>query len=408
MITVIDSPCGAGKTQSMIDMINENPTRNYIYITPFLNEVERIKTNTKFAHDKLPRFVAPSYTKHKRKLDSLIDYIYDSKDIVSTHSLFSRCTKDLVNIIKQNKYTLILDEVMDVVRVLDISKEDIGILIKYGIADVNSDNELIWKEPNYKYTDRFGDIMDLCINNHVYVFDNVALIWTFPIEIFTAFTDVYICTYMFDCQIQRYYYDLFNVKYTKKSIVNNELVDYIEQKSNTDKIHFIYNDKLNSIGDDTYALSKTWYIHNEDKIKFVKNRLYNFIRNVAPNYAINHKLSYKDILWTTFKDYKSKLSGKGYSKAFLPCNIRATNEYGNTFIIAYMINVFLNPILVQFFKGKGVTIDQDKYALSEMIQFIYRSSIRNNKDIWVYIPSRRMRNLLNNYVGLQICYDKAY
>ena len=74
----------------------------------------------------------------------------------------------------------------------------------------------------------------------------------------------------------------------------------------------------------------------------------------------------------------------------------------------YTVNIFLNPILVQFFKYKDVTIDQDKYALSEMIQFIYRSSIRNNKDIWVYIPSRRMRNLLNNYIGLQICYDKAY
>lgn len=97
--------------------------------------------------------------------------------------------------------------------------------------------------------------------------------------------------------------------------------------SNTDKIHFIYNDKLNSIGDDTYALSKTWYIHNEDKLLYLKNKMYNFIHNIAPNYAINHKLSYKDILWTTFKDYKSKLSGKGYSKSFLPCNIRATNDY---------------------------------------------------------------------------------
>ena len=178
--------------------------------------------------------------------------------------------------------------------------------------------------------------------------------------------------------------------------------------SNTDKIHFIYNDKLNSIGDDTYALSKTWYIHNEDKIKFVKNRLYNFMRNVAPNYVINHKLSYKDILWTTYKDYRHKIAGNGYSKAFLSCNMRATNDYMNTYVIAYTVNIFLNPILVQFFRDKGVEIDQDKYALSEMIQFIYRSAIRNNKDIYVYIPSKRMRNLLYEYTGPKICYDRGF
>ena len=80
MITVIDSPCGFGKTQYMINMINENPTKNYIYITPYLNEVERIKNNTRFLQDKITRFVEPVYTKKKKKYDCLVDYIYDSKN----------------------------------------------------------------------------------------------------------------------------------------------------------------------------------------------------------------------------------------------------------------------------------------------------------------------------------------
>ena len=42
MITVIDSPCGYGKTSYAINMINDNPTKNYIYITPFLTEVKRV------------------------------------------------------------------------------------------------------------------------------------------------------------------------------------------------------------------------------------------------------------------------------------------------------------------------------------------------------------------------------
>ena len=407
MITVIDSPCGFGKTQYMINMINENPTKNYIYITPYLNEVGRIKNNTKFLQDKITRFVEPVYTKKKKKYDCLIDYIYDSKDIVSTHSLFSRCSKEIVDTIKQNKYTLILDEVMSVVKVLDISYRDIKLILDKGIAELGYHNELIWKVQDYSIIDRYGDIYDLCMNNHVYVYNNRALIWTFPIEIFSAFKDVYICTYMFDAQIQKYYYDLYNVRYAKMSIVNNELVDYVEQKSNTDKIHIVYNDKLNNIGEDDFSLSKSWYKHNKDKLKFVKNRIYNFVRNIAPIIS-KEKVSYKDTLWTTYKDYKSNLSGKGYSKSFLPCNMRATNDYINTYVVAYMINVFLNPIILQFFKARDVTINQDKYALSEMIQFIYRSAIRNDVDIYVYIPSKRMRNLLEEYIGKQIRYDMPF
>ncbi len=43
---------------------------------------------------------------------------------------------------------------------------------------------------------------------------------------------------------------------------------------------------------------------------------------------------------------------------------------------------------------KNVEISQDEYSLSEMIQFIWRSRIRNNQPIKLYIPSSRMRNLL--------------
>ena len=33
-----------------------------------------------------------------------------------------------------------------------------------------------------------------------------------------------------------------------------------------------------------------------------------------------------------------------------------------------------------------------------MLQFIWRSAIRDGKEIWVYIPSIRMRNLLKQWI----------
>ena len=43
-------------------------------------------------------------------------------------------------------------------------------------------------------------------------------------------------------------------------------------------------------------------------------------------------------------------------------------------------------------------MDEDLFALSEMLQFIWRSAIREGKDIHLYIPSSRMRGLLETWL----------
>ena len=48
---------------------------------------------------------------------------------------------------------------------------------------------------------------------------------------------------------------------------------------------------------------------------------------------------------------------------------------------------------------KGVSVDEDTWALSELIQWIFRSAIRENNEINVYIPSERMRNLLIEWLN---------
>ena len=41
-----------------------------------------------------------------------------------------------------------------------------------------------------------------------------------------------------------------------------------------------------------------------------------------------------------------------------------------------------------------------------MIQWIWRSRIRNDQDINIYIPSVRMRNLLNSWIEMSLCYQQ--
>ena len=394
MVTIIDSPCGRGKTTYAINYINERPSDNFVYITPFLKEVERVIEQTKFnGADK--RFVQPANLGNG-KMDSLINLFHNNRDIVSTHSLFSKCSQSVADNIRIGHYTLILDEVMSVVEVLNLKKSDIPTMLDAELVRIDEKtNKLIWLKGDYDGA--YNEIKERCENNNIYVVSGVAIVWTFPVEIFEAFDNVIICTYMFDCQLQKYYYDMYNVPYTKKSIVNGELVDYIEQKDSLDKLHILDNNKINHVGDGKYDLSKSWYEKHKKNLKMLQNNIYNYVHNFAPMLA-NTKVKSKDVIWTTFKDYQTKLKGKGYANSFIPCNSRATNEYMNSFVVVYPINIFVNPIVKQFFTNNGVEINEDGYALSELIQFIYRSRIRQNQHIYCYIPSLRMRSLLYNYI----------
>ena len=43
-------------------------------------------------------------------------------------------------------------------------------------------------------------------------------------------------------------------------------------------------------------------------------------------------------------------------------------------------------------------MDEDAYALSVMVQWIWRSAIRDGDEIYLYIPSSRMRTLLLDWI----------
>ena len=57
-IKIVDSIMGSGKSQMAIQMMNEDVESDFIYITPYLDEIRRIKqncTNRKFTEPKEDR-----------------------------------------------------------------------------------------------------------------------------------------------------------------------------------------------------------------------------------------------------------------------------------------------------------------------------------------------------------------
>lgn len=399
-ITIIDSMMGTGKTSYAINKMKNDNENTYIYITPYLTEIQRIKTSITNK-----RFCEPINIGNG-KLDSLHNLLLKNKNIASTHALFKMASDETRKLLNANSYILILDEVMDVIEQVPLKKDDLKLLLDNELIfiDKENNNKVTWNENKQDFSSKYDDVKQMCLNENVYYINNTLLMWTFPIDIFKSFKEIYVLTYLFDGQIQKYYYDLYNVKYEYKSIhnINNEytLGDYIKDYDMSkikNRIN-ILEDNINNIGNNEYDLSSSWFIKEKNKllIQQLKNNTYNYFNN-----KINGKSKYN--MWTTFKKQKSKLTGKGYMRGFVSLTARATNDYADKYNLAYLSNIFMNPIIKQFFIDRKVETNEDLYALSELIQWIYRSRIRidNDECINLYIPSLRMRTLLNEWLGKQ-------
>lgn len=397
-IKVVDSVMGSGKSTAAINYINNSDDdEKFLFVTPYLDEVERIITS---CPDK--NFFQPEVDEYATKTRHIIDLLRAGRNIVTTHALFAHFNQVIEEIILEQNYTLIIDEALNTINVANIGTSDIRYLSDYFIT-FDENNIAHWLDPDYEGAlsgyKTMCDKQSLCRINNTW-FEIL------PPSIFENFKEIYILTYMFEGQVMSAYLKLWGLNYEYYHVENFSFVEGHKKELGfkfKNKIHICNSNKMNEIGKnknydspihDT-SLSKGWYERHKNNKTIMKK-----LSNNCKNFFVNkNKAKVGEIIWTTFKDYKNKVKGKGFTSGFLALNIKATNEYRNRHYIAYMVNRYINPALKINFKTVGLCINEEQFALSEMIQFIWRSAIRDDKEIYLYIPSRRMRFLLQKWLG---------
>lgn len=395
-VTVVDSIMGAGKTTYAINKINEaSPLQRFIYITPFLAEVERvIKSVTN------RDFVQPTtQVAGGSKLTSLKRLIEDGKDIAATHSLFEMADDELRELLRENNYTLILDEVINVIDKASVSPSDMRILLEIGFITIEN-NQVQWvaTEEQYAYGE-YDRIKNLAQAGTLFYHRNKYLIYAFPPSIFETFTEVYVLTYLFEAQLMKYYFDLYAIPYELKAVRDSQLVTYDVRNEGREQLRALinlYEGPHNECGEMPTAFSKGWLGRRSPKeLDAIKKSMFSYVQNVV-------KAKSSEVLWTTIKAHQSDLKGKGYTKGFLACNARASNEYADRSTLMYCYNRYMNPIETSFFQDNRVTVSEDKLAVSDLLQWVWRSQIRNGEPINLYMPSKRMRGLLDAWARYEI------
>lgn len=433
-ITVIDAMMGSGKTQAMYQMIRTNPDKSYMIVTPYLKTIQDAKMAGLMIRE-------PEY-KGGTKLDSLKYLLSHGYNIGCTHSLFLDVDSEVWNLVWAGEYTLFIDEALDVVKPINDLIDDVGykvkagtaaFLIQQGVISVDELCRVSWcgksmdtLDYEYRYLEPYiknGNV--LCVNGQLFL-------WVFPPKIFEAFSDIYILSYLFEGSVFDAYLKIHGLNYSiggvsghfgdKGGFIFCEYNDDSERRLALKQAIKIYKGKANKVGEKRCALSVSWYdTAKPTDLATVRRGFNTFYKSAAS--------SQKRLMWTVYKDAKEAvcIDGSKYIRkltadenkamnadleckdvalnklrCFVSCNAKATNDYDDRNMLAYLINRFYNPMIKRMFKEKyNIILNEERYALSEMIQWIWRSSIRRSdvsEQIDIYIPSKRMRTLYEKWL----------
>ena len=363
--------------------------KRFLYVTPYLDEVSRVCKSCEFEEP-------DDY--EIGKLVELKALMNNGCNIALTHALFLRMDKESLHLAEDKKYCLIVDEELPVACSVHIKPHDKKMVLS-NLADIDSNGRIIWRDSGYKGVfDRYKQVAE----RGSLFYCGESLFDILDPDKFLPFQEVYLLTYMFEGQTQRAYFDYFGFSYNIVGVIKDGENYYFSDKPDvpppidyTSLIHIETNKTKNAVGDKNFALSAEWYKRRGRKHKDVQS-----LRKKLNTFFVSYGTKLEQQLWTTYKNSEKWMYGYGnrYASSFLSLNARATNEYRDATHVAYLVNRFPDPNINKFFSQRGIKIDEDKYALSEMLQFIWRSAIRDGKEIHLYVPSQRMRKLLIDWI----------
>lgn len=401
-VEIVDSCMGSSKSTNALKYMDDHPEQRYIYVSPLLTEVD-IGGRVPKALTNIEIF-SPS-DENGTKGQHLLDLVKQGCSVCCSHSLYSSLTDEHFNQIAIGNYTVLIDEEINVIGGFDnysdsdikwlIEKGDVSISDEDGMVSWVGDKEGITKEHKYH------DFLRCCDSGVLYASkrSSTMMVTQLPIRLFECAKRVIILTYLFKDNILDSFLRLKGFEVIScKDIIPNEV----------DKQKF--KDLLNIIPPSKkvlkHKLNATWWSEaNGDMIKEVRN----FTETTCKNLGVKGD----DVLWTVPKERAVKMNNRGKilfkprnytvdskgNTCYLASSIRATNEYSYKTTMVHLINRYPLVCVNSYLQDYGCKMNVSVFALSEMLQWLWRGCIRNKEPMNIVIGSERMYWLFMNWLN---------
>lgn len=419
-VEILDSIMGSNKTNRVLDWIDSNPNERYLYISPLLSEVDntsRLATNLKHVS-----FEFPTTDDSDTKSDDLLAKLEIGANISCTHSLYLGMSEKHLDLIEKYGYIVIIDEEVGVIDAFKkYSTDDLAYLSANGDIEISEEDGMIsWVGAELGKKAKYKQFYNLCKAKAVYATrrSDTMLVTQMPVELFTRAKRVIIMTYMFKGNVLDNFLKLKKVEVIPFTDVSPTVID---KQSIRDLIDLKPLDrKLLKLGMSVYAYGK------------IDKKGFDLISNYIRSTGLSVGAKAKDTMYTCPKDispvemksgkrvaprgfltYKTDmvdedgnilLDTKGKPKTqdnfcWLHSGCRATNKYSYKWYLAHCYDRHPNLSVETYLYEYGSPIDKNVFALSEMLQWIWRSRIRNGEPIVLAIPNMRMHNLFLDWLN---------
>lgn len=428
-IKVCDAIMGSGKTSAAIQYMNSHSDRRFIYVTPRLSEASRITNACPGLRFAEPDGGRPAQT----KLNDWKHLMHQHRNVAISHVLFTLADDVVCQLVQQYHYSLIIDEVVNVLSDSQITTRDVQTMIGNQLAQTDQ-NHIVQVTQDVQAGDHSSVFQSLF---HYAKSHKLLLLpggkyynWVVTPDLLLAAQEVIIMTYKFEYSAMARLLHMHGLTYDRL-YVNTDgagrywftdqllyLPAYTQHVS--DMIHIVDDPKLNLIGEPRSALSKSWWEREYKHYTSVcectghdhknnpvyadtaesratlfykaKSALYSYLRYKYKSTGAQQKL------WGCYAFMDKPLRRDGLAKSYLVFNASAMNEYGNRHILAYMVNTFMPREVLRFYREIGYPGTDEEFAITNMLQWIWRSAIRNGQPVELYLPSARMRRILQNWM----------
>lgn len=437
-ITFIDRPCGTGKTTALIKELSEwseNIHLPVIVVTPRLSEVKRIINGAPTANIAQPGDENGNTT----KTNSVEGLLAAGRNIACTHALYVKL-RSLAQEGKLSGHRMVIDECPTPIELAPtISKSDFRNEVEAkGLATVDDATGLVtptdlWMEQAALGGKKaFAKQYVLAAMGRLLVTpQRDLLMMAIPIEMLLAPVSLTVLTYLSEGSYLAAYLDKLGVDYTikkwgeeadwiqkQKELITVEALSLPRIKVKSNQHGFRYSTMSLSFSGQTKKAT-------EEALSKLGNKLMNMHKKGAPLRDIpkeNVMVTSAGAAW--FKDGTdangrqacgplskgSGLLGKWEHNdetatwtvkdgwTWVSNLTRGVNDHIHCSHAVYLFDQHPNPILCKFL-GKRSPEWGKTFAITEFVQWVYRSRVRLGEPITVYFPSERMREIVIEWLN---------
>ncbi len=416
-ITLIDRPCGTGKSSELISRLNTlDKNGPFLIITPLLDEVRRFEqaalTMGVMVHT--PTDAEVTKTAHIRRL------LAGRKNIITTHNMYLR----LAEFARQGNdllagYHIIIDEVPSPIEAAPkIGKVDFTLaIIGLELATIDPSTKQVWPTPRWRQmmdagvTGLYLQAYEVAASGRLFTSEGDLFVLAIPVELLNTGKELEILTYLSGGSLIRSYLDYIGAAYKVnrmeplgEAMWRSKMRDLITIEGFTQPEGVVFShsgqtERTTEQAGERVAVaidnlfSRRWKNVNPNKT---------LITCAHDNFFANKKRAEAGC-WSkrsnNFGRWTKDAAGRWQTTGLRWCanTTRGSNNWIDCTHAIYLYDQNPNPHVASFLEVDHKDF-RDAFALTELVQWLWRTQVRKGKPITVAIPSERMRNLLINWL----------